>query len=140
MVKGTVDRLLDFPRFQLRQAMDLTGCPHSGRYAQDDPACRHCNWEDPCAWLVRNGEIASLKRRRLEELEQALGSGIDYVAAEVTQWGHNSQRCRCDACRWLREARRNHREIRELSAALRWVGLRTARGPHEAPDGRPVHT
>ncbi|MGA7802316.1 MAG: hypothetical protein WCC36_16075 [Gammaproteobacteria bacterium] len=127
MIEDKVINLLDFPRFQVREYLDLDGCAHSGNYDRDDRECRQCGFGMECEWLNRNDEIAMLKQRRLEELDHALDTAISYVQARAAGWEHDTRTCHCDSCEWLREAEHTRREVQDLLGVLSWVGLKTAR-------------
>ncbi|MEJ2643889.1 MAG: hypothetical protein P8180_02975 [Gammaproteobacteria bacterium] len=142
MIEDKVVNLLDFPRYQVREYLDLSGCPHSGYYDGHDPRCRNCEFGMECQWLNRNDEIATLKQQRLEELDNALDLAICYVESRATGWGHDTRTCHCDSCEWLREARRTRNQVQGVLDALSWIGLKTARraGSDElaAMEGRSV--
>ncbi|HKJ08861.1 MAG TPA: hypothetical protein VKA76_07235 [Gammaproteobacteria bacterium] len=127
MIEDKVVNLLDFPRYQVREYLDLSGCPHSGYYDAHDRRCRDCEFGMECEWLNRNDEIATLKQQRLEELDKALDLGICYVQSRATGWGHDTRACHCDSCEWLREAQRTRSQVQGVLEALAWIGLKTAR-------------
>jgi hypothetical protein len=90
----------------MRGGVDLEACTHAGHYAARDPACRACDHEIECSWLVRHDEHVDLRHRSVASLTEALELGHAYVDARVTLAGHDPARCRCAACEWLQDAER----------------------------------
>ncbi len=95
-------RALSYPRFLMRDYLDLDDCAFHGTYDRNCPQCRACNQEPECQWLVSNDEFAALEGRPLVELIRAVEVAITYVDARVAFWDHDRRMCACDACRWLR--------------------------------------
>jgi len=95
---------LRFPRQLLKDELDLNECPHDGLLDIDDRRCRLCDQRQKCEWLYDNDEFADLSQRSLEELDDALNIAAWHMRAVIATWEHDDRSCRCDACRWLREA------------------------------------
>ena len=98
-------RALSYPRFLVRDHLDLDECDFHGAYDPTCPQCRVCHQEPECQWLISNDEFAALEERKVAELIRAVELAVVYVDARVSFWEHNRRECVCDACRWLRSTR-----------------------------------
>ena len=58
--------------------------------------------------MPRLRESAALTEKPLDAVVDALNLAVLYVDACVTRAGHGVQVCHCEACDWLRRARRLH--------------------------------
>jgi hypothetical protein len=99
---------LRFPRQVAEGSIELQDCPHDGSFDPQDPQCLGCRFGGECEWLLHHDRYVDLVNKPLPDLVEALEFGIGYVDALVTRWGHNQHTCQCDACVWLRDARRLH--------------------------------
>lgn len=97
---------LDYPRRLMQGSIELDQCTHAGHYARRDLACRTCQHGLECEWLSGHDELVDLGHKPLEALADALEVCFSFVDARVTLDGHDSARCRCEACSWLRDAER----------------------------------
>lgn len=105
-MRTRVIEALTFPRYQMLADLDRDNCTHSGFYARGDRKCRECDFGLECEWLYDNEEFGVVQRRPMRILVEALEFAINYIDAQVVEWEHDSERCACDACTWLRDARR----------------------------------
>jgi len=111
-VREKVIRMLDYARTLARGNMELQNCPHAGNYAGEDQRCRECDYGFECDWLLAHDLDVVLQTKTLDELAEALNFALSYVDAQVTRWGgHPRRRCRCEACRWLRDATAVQRQL-----------------------------
>lgn len=111
-MRERIIRTLDYPRALARGNMELHSCAHAGDYDAGDQRCRQCEYELECDWLLHHDLDAMLQAKPLDELAEALNFALSYVDAQVTRWGgHARRRCRCEACRWLREAAALDRQL-----------------------------
>jgi hypothetical protein len=104
--RAQIVEALDYPRRLMQGSIELDRCTHAGHYAHRDPACRTCEHGLECEWLSGHDEMVDLERKSLEALADALEVCFSFVDARVTLDGHDSARCRCEACSWLRDAER----------------------------------
>jgi len=102
--------MLEFPRQIIRDHVPLETCEHAGNFASSDTGCLVRESRLECEWLYYNynDESAALTETPLDVVADALGSAVLNVDACVTRAGHNARACHCDACDWLRRARRLH--------------------------------
>lgn len=98
--------VLAYPRRVAMANVDLSACPHSGRFKAIDPRCRKCSKSYECNWLTSTEEFADLDGRSLEFLYRALTFGIDYIDADYELADHDDDACECESCVWIRTARR----------------------------------
>ena len=105
MMHAIID-LLEFPRRLLRDDVDLEDCPHAGHFAPSDRACRVCEARAECEWLYHNDACVALAAKPLDAALDALDAAILYVDARATRAGHARHGCGCEACIWLRKARK----------------------------------
>jgi hypothetical protein len=97
---------LSYPRELVRNNLELDDCPHAGLYDDEDGRCIACPQQSDCEWLYNNEGFAALEKKPIAEILAALEIASDYVAAQVTYWEHDSRRCGCTSCSWLRGALR----------------------------------
>ncbi len=97
---------LSYPRELVRNDMDLDDCPHNGLYDDEDGRCLACPQQPECEWLYNNEEFVALEQKPIAEILAALEIASDYVGAQITYWEHDSRRCRCTSCTWLRDTLR----------------------------------
>lgn len=97
---------LAYPRELVRNNMELDECPHSGFYDHEDGRCLTCSQQPDCEWLYNTEEFAALGQKPTNEILAALEIASDYVAAQTTYWEHDSWRCGCTSCTWLRDTLR----------------------------------
>ena len=105
-MKAKIIETLAYPRRLVTGEQDLEACRHAGLYADRHTDCANCPQGPECHWLYRHGEYADLESQSLPELEDALAFTIGYVDSKILEWQHNAAHCKCDACSWLRTARR----------------------------------
>jgi hypothetical protein len=110
-MKTEVIDMLEFPRRIIRDQVPLEKCSHAGNFMSSDLECVVCETRTECEWLYHNDESVSLTEKPLEAVVDALGSAVLYVDACVTRAGHRMQICHCEACDWLRRARRLHETV-----------------------------
>ncbi len=103
-MRDRIIQALRFPTILIREGVELHSCSHSGNYRRQDESCDDCYFEPECAWLFGHDENVSLHDKPLADLVEALEYCYGYMDARATQLGHQSESCRCDACRWLRDA------------------------------------
>jgi hypothetical protein len=97
---------LKYPRELVRDNLELDECPHAGLYDNEDGKCIACPQQSECEWLYNNEGFAALGKKPITQILTALEIAADYVAAQVTYWEHDSGRCGCTSCSWLRDALR----------------------------------
>ena len=106
MTRKKLLNALDYPRFLVRDHLDLDECRHQGNYDRYDPKCGACSQQPECKWLVSHDEFSALEQKSTADLLESVKFAWLYVDAHVTFWGHNRHACACDACRWLRATNR----------------------------------
>jgi hypothetical protein len=117
-MRERVIEVLAYPRHQLRENIDIDHCPHAGFYSRGTTECMECELEPECQWLCSNDEFSALKHKPKQALVDALEFATEYVDYLVTDWGHNSRLCGCDACTWLRDANQLFDQLRKDTALL----------------------
>lgn len=110
-------RALSYPRFLMRDYLELDDCDFHGTFDPACPQCRVCSQEPECQWLINHDEFAALENKAVVDLVRALETALMYVDARVAFWDHNRRVCVCDACRWLRTTRHLLREATEAPDA-----------------------
>ncbi len=103
-MKENILKALEFPRVMIRENVDLRSCRFNGHYV-GELGCKLCNAATECRWLTQHDEFSSLSHKPLAEIAEALEFAMHFVEALVMESDHNSEVCRCEACRWLRGAR-----------------------------------
>jgi hypothetical protein len=103
-VKNEIIKAFEYPRSLVRCRIDIDECTHAGNYDNGSVECQDCQEGPECEWLCGNDEFVALEQKPLEELQSSLEIAKDYVYAQIMEWGHDSQVCHCDACKWLRMA------------------------------------
>ncbi len=98
-----LNQLFRYPRWLVKQRIDLTDCPHGGHFDRTDRTCYECRMEAECRWVTNYDEFADLSCKPEAELLQALDLAIDFVG--FCRGGH-WRACRCDSCVWLQQAER----------------------------------
>jgi len=110
---------LTYPRMLMMARMDLRDCPMHHYFNAAEEICRLCDQDKECRWLNSNDEFTVLAEQPMEVLFEAFSFSIDYVDAHVSRNGHNSRRCTCDTCLWVKDARHLARQYlgRSMSSA-----------------------
>lgn len=103
MRQGLIETL-SYPRELVRNDIELDDCPHSGLYDDEDGRCLACPQQPECEWLYNNEEFVALQQRSIGEILAAVEIALDYVAAQIAYWEHDSKQCGCTSCAWLRHA------------------------------------
>lgn len=114
-MKTEIIDMLDFPRQIVRGHVPLETCEHAGNFSPTDHGCRVCEARLECEWLYCNDESAALTEKPLNVVVDALGTAVLYVDACITRAGHNAHACHCEACDWLKRARRLHEAAERAS-------------------------
>ncbi len=107
-MKTEIIDTLEFPRQIIRGHVPIETCEHAGNFSSSDTRCLVCETRLECEWLYYNDESAALTEKPLDVVVDALDSAVLYVDACVTRAVHNARMCHCEACDWLRQARRLH--------------------------------
>ena len=120
-MKDIIIETLRYPRYQLRDNLDVEHCIHGGNFDLQDQRCLDCDCEFECRWLYENDECTALEEKPVAELMVALGSSLEYIDSKIAALGHNIGECPCDACNWLKQAesvyKRYYREGRRSNLA-----------------------
>jgi len=103
-MKEIIIETLRYPRYELRDNLDIDHCVHGGNYNASDPRCRACEYGHECHWLYENDECSALEKKSLTALTLTLESAMEYIDGRVAELGHNVSECHCDACEWLKRA------------------------------------
>ncbi len=131
MIEKRVTYLLRLARLNIREYPEIRTCPQEGWYVADRRPCVDCESTVQCRWLQRCGDLASLKRQGLLDLDRVLEQATGHVEARARDFGHDSASCQCEACQWLREARSTLAETERVLQALA-PGAATLRSNHTA--------
>lgn len=97
---------LTYPRILLLANQDVEDCPQNRYFNPAHRACQRCEQGEECHWLNCNDEFSVLARKPMETLFESLLFCIDYVDAQCSRENHNTRRCVCESCAWVRMARR----------------------------------
>lgn len=106
MNKQTLLAALFYPRFHIRNNLRQRDCPFNNEYRADELACGWCLYQEECCWLNHHDDDSRLAGMSVDELLKILAFTVDYVDTDIAFWEHDSRHCGCEACRWLRDARR----------------------------------
>lgn len=136
-MEHTVVDLLHLARTQLRQQLDLDGCPHNGWIDPSDKRCSDCESAHQCRWLEACEDVTTRRDQALAAFSDTLEHGMRYVQNLMNDWGHNSFQCGCDACEWVRTARQVCREYEALVAKPTATGERSSRDAAHLAHFRP---
>ena len=109
---------LTYPRMLMTGHLDERDCPLNFYFDGADDICRYCDQGEQCLWLNRNDEFSILARKPLDALIRTFEFSVDYVDAHVTRNSHNTRRCACDSCMWLRDARHLVREVQKKATRI----------------------
>lgn len=96
---------LTYPRMLMISRMDVRDCPMNRYFNAEQRICQTCDQGQECRWLNSNDEFSALAEQPLEALFEAFLFSINYVDAHVSRAKHNSRRCICESCAWVRDAR-----------------------------------
>jgi len=102
-LKDRLARALQYPQVLIRNDMHLEDCGHDGLMDSRDPACKECEDQDTCAWLLNMDEIQDLRQVSLDKLVSALGYALESVQSLLQDPEHDPF-CHCDTCVWHRQA------------------------------------
>ncbi len=105
-MKTEIIVMLEFPRRMIQGNIPLETCEHAGNFSPSDPGCLVCETRLECEWLYTNDESVALTEKPLDVVVDALRLAVLYVDACVTRASHNVRACHCEACDWLKRARR----------------------------------
>ncbi len=97
----------------IRENMDLRTCRFNGHYV-GELGCKLCTAATECKWLVEHDEFSNLARKPLAEVAAALEFAMHFVEAMVMESDHQCEECHCEACRWLRGARKTVADFHQL--------------------------
>ena len=115
-MKNDIIETLNYPRYELRDNLDLEHCIHGGNFDAHDSRCLGCDCEFECRWLYENDECSATQEKTIAVLIKAMESAMEYVDARVADLGHNVSECQCDACDWLKHAESIYRcHFREIT-------------------------
>ncbi len=124
-MRRTLIETLTYPRLVMLAEMDADNCPMHLFYVSGRPACRDCEKGTDCQWLLENDQFQFLAEQPLDKLHQAVRFCIDYIERKSSSEKHNTRRCVCDSCSWLRQAVQIDRDYRNK---LAWNTAREASG------------
>ena len=113
-MKTEIIAMLAFPRKLMGGNIPLETCEHAGNFSSSDTGCLVCETRLECEWLYCNDEAAAITEKPLNVVTDALASAVLYVDACVTRAGHDARTCHCQACDWLKRARRLHQSAEHL--------------------------
>jgi hypothetical protein len=97
---------LAYPRILVLANLDADECPQNLYFNPAHQTCRHCRQREECRWLNRNDEFTMLSAKPIEALYESLLFCIDFVNAQSAYANHNTRRCDCESCQWVRQARK----------------------------------
>lgn len=109
-MKNEIIDMLEFPRQIIRGQIPLETCAHAGNFSSGDSGCLVCETRMECEWLYHSDESTALAQKPLDAVVDALSLAVLYVDACVTRAGHG-RGCHCEACDWLKQARRLHETV-----------------------------
>ena len=75
-------------------------CRHNHTFEARDPACTRCTYETECRFVAESAN----PERSLNELLEALELAATQLEGLPRRDTHDSARCGCATCAWLREA------------------------------------
>lgn len=102
-LKDRLAEALQYPRVLIRNEMHMEDCVHGGFIDKRDPACRECEDQDTCGWLLSMDEVTDFKQAPLDKLVTALGFALESVQSLLQEPEHDPF-CRCEVCAWHRQA------------------------------------
>jgi hypothetical protein len=117
VMRRKIIEAMTYPRMLMMSRMDLRDCPMNRYFNAEEEICRSCNQDKECRWLNSNDEFSVLAEQPMEVLFEAFSFSIDYVDAHVGRTGHNSRRCTCDTCSWVKNARHLARQYKGKSVS-----------------------
>jgi hypothetical protein len=117
VMRRKIIEAMTYPRMLMMSRMDLRDCPMNRYFNAEEEICRSCNQDKECRWLNSNDEFSVLAEQPMEVLFEAFSFSIDYVDAHVSRTGHNSRRCTCDSCCWVKNARHLARQYKGKSVS-----------------------
>lgn len=111
-MRRAIIEALTYPRIVMLSQLDAEACPRNLYFDHAFPSCRNCDDADQCRWMNQNDEFQFLAEQPIEKLKQAIDYCIDYIESRVSLDDHNSRRCACESCSWIRGARRLSRQYK----------------------------
>ena len=111
-IAGYVKVLLDYPRWVIEREVDFTHCRYDGSYESSDDGCTNCHFGTACRWLNMQ-QPAPTASDPLPELLNALDAAVDYLRSTGRENAAHERKCTCEACTWLRDAKRFLRQHRQ---------------------------
>lgn len=94
--------------------MDLDDCPTNRYFDDENQTCQNCAQAQECLWLNINDEFSMLAEQPIDQLFAAFTFSLDYVDSHISRQNHNTRRCICETCVWVRDARYLARQYQGL--------------------------
>lgn len=113
-MKQHILKALEFPRNMIRENLDLHSCRFNGHYV-GELGCKLCGAATECKWLTEHDEFSNLSEKPLAEIAEALDFAMHFVETLVMESDHQSEVCRCEACSWVRGARKTMADLHQDS-------------------------
>ena len=114
VMRRRIIEALTYPRITVLANLNAEECSQHLLFNLAHEECRYCEQSDECHWLNINDEFSVLMRKPMDLLFESLQFCIDYVDSQCTYANHNTRRCACESCHWVRSARRLTSEYRNV--------------------------
>ena len=114
VMRRQIIEALTYPRIMVLGNLNAEECSQHLLFNIVHEACEFCGQRDECHWLNINDEFSVLAQKPMDLLYESLQFCIDYVDSQCTHANHNTRRCACESCLWVRSARRLASEYRNV--------------------------
>ncbi len=93
---------LDFPRLLMEQEIKQRNCSQHYRFDEQVEGCSECLYILECQGYAEQLAAPALQQASYSKLASMLRFGLEYVSCQLVRQDHETARCDCDLCGWIR--------------------------------------
>jgi hypothetical protein len=97
---------ITYPRLLVLKIIEDRDCPHDSLFEALDERCFRCELNKECHWVRCLDDFADFEDKPDYTINASLRYGIRLVETLHQKYEHDQTVCPCEACSWIRDAKR----------------------------------
>jgi hypothetical protein len=118
---------ITYPRLLVLKIIEDRDCPHDSLFEALDERCFRCELNKECHWVRCLDDFADFEDKPDYTINASLRYGIRLVETLHEKHEHDETVCTCEACSWIRDAKRLSEEFEQGLAPNRYREMSTGR-------------
>ncbi|WP_428610047.1 hypothetical protein [Sedimenticola sp.] len=100
--RDTIIAALGFPRLLMEREIKRRACPQHYHFNEQAEECVDCLYILECQSFSKQLAEPELMQASARELARLLQFGFEYVSYQPERQDHETARCACELCDWIR--------------------------------------